>query len=97
MTSSGVLGAGFVLAFPAWLALLTELGGDKQRGTVFAAVSTAQGVGMLLGAVIGTKLYEIGHIAPFIAASILVSLGTLLALIFVRESALKRSAAATQK
>jgi len=91
MVSSGVLGIGFVLAFPAWLALLTELGGEKQRGTVFAAVSTAQGVGALGGAVIGTKLYEAaGHIAPFVAASLLVSLGTLLALIFVRESALKR-------
>lgn len=91
MVASGVLGAGFVLAFPAWLALLTELGGEKQRGTVFAAVSTAQGVGALGGAVIGTKLYEaVSHIAPFVAASILVSLGTLLALIFVRESALSR-------
>ena len=91
MGAAGILGAGFVLAFPAWLALLTELGGEKQRGTVFAAVSTAQGVGMLAGAAIGTKLYEsVGHIAPFVAASLLVSLGTLLALIFVRESALNR-------
>ena len=91
MVSSGVLGVGFVLAFPAWLALLTELGGERQRGTVFAAVSTAQGVGALGGAVIGTKLYEaVGHIAPFVAASVLVSLGTLLALIFVREGTLSR-------
>lgn len=91
MVSSGVLGVGFVLAFPAWLALLTELGGERQRGTVFAAVSTAQGVGALGGAVIGTKLYEaVGHIAPFVAASVLVSLGTLLALVFVREKALSR-------
>ena len=85
MASAGVMGAGFVLAFPAWLALLTELGGEKQRGTVFAAVSTAQGVGALFGVVLGTQLYSlVGHIAPFVAASILVSLGTLLALIFVR-------------
>ena len=48
-------------------------------------------MGALGGAVIGTKLYEAaGHIAPFVAASILVSLGTLLALVFVRESALAR-------
>lgn len=91
MVSAGVLGAGFVLAFPAWLALLTELGGEKQRGTVFAAVSTAQGVGALAGAVLGTKLYEsVGHIAPFVAAACLVTTGTLLALIFVREKALVR-------
>ena len=59
MVSAGVLGAGFVLAFPAWLALLTELGGEKQRGTVFAAVSTAQGVGALAGAVIGTQTLRV--------------------------------------
>jgi len=87
MASAGVMGAGFVLAFPAWLALLTELGGEKQRGTVFAAVSTAQGFGALFGVVLGTQLYaRIGHIAPFVAASILVSVGTALALIFVREN-----------
>lgn len=89
MVASGVLGAGFVLAFPAWLALLTELGGERQRGTVFAAVSTAQGAGLLLGGLIGTQIYgRVGHIAPFVAASVLVSLGTLLALVFVREGAL---------
>jgi len=87
MVSAGIMGAGFVLAFPAWLALLTELGGEKQRGTVFSAVSTAQGVGALFGVVLGTQLYaRAGHIAPFIAASVLVSIGTLLALIFVRGS-----------
>jgi DHA1 family multidrug resistance protein-like MFS transporter len=90
MVSSGVLGVGFVLAFPAWLALLTELGGERQRGTVFAAVSTAQGLGMLLGASAGGYLYSlIGHIAPFVAASVLVSTGTALALIFVRDHRLR--------
>ena len=89
MVASGILGAGFVLAFPAWLALLTSIGGERQRGTVFAAVSTAQGAGLLLGGLVGTQVYgRISHIAPFIAASVLVSAGTLLALIFVREGAL---------
>ena len=90
MISAGVLGVGFVLAFPAWLALLTELGGERQRGTVFAAVSTAQGLGTLIGAVIGSYMYGlIGHIAPFVASAVLVTLGTLLALIFVRENRLR--------
>ncbi len=92
MASAGLLGVGFVLAFPAWLALLTELGGEKRRGTVFAAVSTAQGVGALGGVFIGTQLYDgVGHIAPFVAAAVLVTAGTLLTLVFVREGALKRS------
>lgn len=91
IAAATVMGMGFVVAFPAWLALLTVLGGEHQRGTIFAAVSTAQGLGALVGVLVGTKLYDsVGHIAPFVAAAILVSLGTLLALIFVRESALSR-------
>jgi len=91
IAAATVMGVGFVIAFPAWLALLTVLGGEHQRGTIFAAVSTAQGLGALVGVLVGTKLYDsVGHIAPFVAASLLVSLGTLLALIFVRERALSR-------
>jgi DHA1 family multidrug resistance protein-like MFS transporter len=91
ITAATVMGVGFVVAFPAWLALLTVLGGEHQRGTVFAAVSTAQGMGALVGVLVGTKLYDsVSHIAPFIAASLFVSLGTLLTLIFVRERVLSR-------
>lgn len=93
MASAGVMGAGSVLAFPAWLALLTSLSDERQRGTIFAAVSTAQGVGILVGALLGTHLYDHSHIAPFIAAAALVCLATLLSLIFVREGALRRTAA----
>ena len=70
LAAATVLGIGFMIAFPAWLALLTVLGGEHQRGTIFAAVSTAQGVGALVGALVGTKLYDaVGHIAPFVAAA----------------------------
>ncbi|MBV9848836.1 MAG: MFS transporter [Armatimonadetes bacterium] len=80
-----VMGIGSVLAFPAWLALLTSLCEDRQRGTVFGAVSTAQGVGALVGALAGTALYDVRHLAPFVAAAALVTLGALLALVFVRD------------
>ena len=94
IAAATVMGVGFVIAFPAWLALLTVLGGEHQRGTIFAAVSTAQGLGALVGVLVGTKLYDsVAPIAPFVAASLLVSLGTLLALVFVRESALSRQSA----
>ena len=87
-----VLGVGFVAAFPAWLALLADLGGEERRGTVFAAVSTAQGIGALGGVAVSGVLYDkVGHIAPFVAASILVSLGTLLAFLFVRPQAIQIS------
>ena len=93
LAAATVLGVGFMIAFPAWLALLTVLGGEHQRGTIFAAVSTAQGVGAGVGLAIGTETYSlIGHIAPFVAAAALVSVGTVLVLIFVREGRLAPAA-----
>ena len=90
LAAATVLGIGFMIAFPAWLALLTVLGGEHQRGTIFAAVSTAQGLGALVGVAVGTQTYDaIGHIAPFVAAAGFVTLGTILVLIFVRDSRLR--------
>ena len=84
LAAATVLGIGFMIAFPAWLALLTVLGGEHQRGTIFAAVSTAQGLGALVGVALGTQAYDaIGHIAPFVAAAGFVTLGTALVLVFV--------------
>lgn len=90
LAAATVLGIGFMIAFPAWLALLTVLGGEHQRGTIFAAVSTAQGLGALVGVALGTQAYDaVGHIAPFVAAAGFVTLGTILVLIFVRDSRLR--------
>lgn len=92
VATASLLGIGFVLAFPAWMALLSSLGGDHQRGTIFASVSTAQGVGAGLGVLIGTRLYQhAGHIAPFVVSASLATAGSLLALIFIRDAALRRS------
>ena len=84
--SASVLGFGFVMAFPAWTALLTTLSGEHNRGTILGAVSTAQGTGMLIGWIVGGQLFQhVSHIAPFVAAPVLVTIGCLLALLFVRE------------
>lgn len=80
-----LLGIGFVLAFPAYLALLSEVGGDEARGSVIGAVKTFQGVGMLLGAVVGSPLFTRHPLAPFIGAAILLTAGFVLALVGVRE------------
>jgi len=92
VATASLLGIGFVLAFPAWMALLSSLGGEHQRGTIFASVSTAQGVGAGLGVLIGTRLYEhAGHIVPFVVSASLATAGSLLALVFVRDAALRRN------
>ena len=86
-----LVGVGSVFAFPAWTALLTTLCTDSQRGTIVGAVSTAQGIGILIGFILGPWLAAtLGRMAPFIAAASFVTVATLLSLVYVRECALKR-------
>lgn len=87
-----LLGIGFVMAFPAWMALLTEVCQEGRRGTVTGAVSTAQGVGALLGVLIGSFLYnhasrnpQFNHIAPFMASAALLSLAVALAFLSIHS------------
>jgi MFS family permease len=80
-----LLGIGFVLTFPAYMALLSDIGGKGARGSLIGAVRTAQGVGMLIGAGFASPLYERSTLLPFIIAGVLVTLGFLLSLVSVRE------------
>jgi MFS family permease len=52
-----ILGAGFVLAMPAWLALVSDIAAPRVRGAVIGALGTAQGIGAVIGAILGPKLY----------------------------------------
>lgn len=90
-----VVGVGYILAIPSWMALVSEVGGAR-RGAVMGAVFTAQGVGAMLGAPLGAYLYDrvgirIGsvalpsHITPFIGTAIALTISFLLTLRLFRE------------
>ncbi|MBM3494573.1 MAG: MFS transporter [Armatimonadetes bacterium] len=93
-----LIGAGFVVAFPSWMAHISENCVPSQRGAVMGAVGTAQGAGALLGVPIGGFLYERatisipwlpwlnGHYAPFIACALLLLVGWVLALTTIRDT-----------
>lgn len=88
-----VLGAGigalsFVLTFAAWMAELSEVYPER-RGVVLGAAGTAQGVGSIVGALLGGYLYEhvaltlgaftiSSHKVPFLACAGMLTLGTVL-------------------
>jgi len=93
-----MLGLGFVIAFPAWMALLTTVCKKNQRGTVIGAVSTAQGIGVLCGALIGGRLYDgfsniphVSHISPFYASAILLTLSSVLSFVLLRSESKDKS------
>lgn len=90
-----VVGLGYILAIPAWMALVSEIGG-KRRGAVMGAVFTAQGVGAMLGAPLGAYLYDkvplqIGawtipsHITPFLGTAIALTISFGLTVWFFRD------------
>jgi len=90
-----VIGLGYILAIPAWMALVSEIGGNR-RGAVMGAVFTAQGVGAMLGAPLGAYLYDrvpihIGqwnipsHITPFLGTALALTVSFILTLWFFRD------------
>lgn len=94
-----IVGVGFLLAFPAWMALLTEVVGEEQRGSVLGAAGMAQGFGAILGAVLGGRLYHADgpifgihqHDFPIYAAAASLLLSFVLTMLFVREPARRSS------
>jgi DHA1 family multidrug resistance protein-like MFS transporter len=90
-----IVGLGYILAIPAWMALVSEVGGSR-RGAVMGAVFTAQGGGAMLGAPLGAYLYDkvpirIGqwvipsHITPFLGTALALTLSFILTVWFFRD------------
>ncbi|MGC4042547.1 MAG: MFS transporter [Armatimonas sp.] len=88
-----LLGVGFVMAFPAYMAFVASLAPEAERGGMIGAARMAQGVGAMLGSVLSSPLYTVDthhHFIFYLAASIL-TLGFLLSLIVVKEPEAKVS------
>lgn len=95
------LGIGFVIAMPAWLALVSDMAAPWTRGAVIGALGTAQGIGAVLGTYLGSHLYaNVGinllgiefssHYTPFVVSAISLSLCFFIALRCVREGDCRR-------
>ncbi|MCW5941409.1 MAG: MFS transporter [Fimbriimonadaceae bacterium] len=71
-----LVGLGFLLAIPAWMAIVTDLHPEK-RAANLGAVMAAQGVGAIIGAPLGAFLYEqlqafdrtVGRYSPFLGCA----------------------------
>ncbi len=88
-----LVGFGFLLAIPAWLASVSDIDARK-RGAYIGAVMTAQGVGAIIGAPIGAVLYDqmqpvgvsiglgpdFGRYSPFVGCAVCVLAAWLLSI-----------------
>jgi len=80
--ASIMLGAGYALSSPAWHALVSELAPPGRVGLAMGASQTAEGIGLVLGPLLGGVLWDtFGHRVPFVAAAVLLTIGTMVLLI----------------
>lgn len=87
VTLGSLMGIGFVLAFPAYMAYIADVAGAHERGGMIGAVRMTQGIGALVGTMLSAPLFKIDrhHLTLFIVAGALLTLGFLLSLLYVRE------------
>ena len=83
-----LIGVGFVTAFPSFIAIVTMRCPARLRGSAVGAIGTAQGIGALLGAGIGSQLWDVRtfalgpwmvvrHELPFVGCALLVTMALL--------------------
>lgn len=64
-----LIGVGFVISFPSWMAHISSTCDPRQRGAVMGAFGTAQGLGAMIGAPLGGYFYQHGSFRlPFVPA-----------------------------
>lgn len=96
-----LLGIGFVIAMPAWLALVSDMAAPRMRGAVIGALGTAQGIGAVIGAALGSRLYESvkiafcglsfnPHYSPFVVSAMALTACLALVLVSMREGDTRR-------
>lgn len=81
LLAAGVLlGLSYALTFPAWLALVTEMAPPGRLGLAVGASETAQGLGLVIGPLLGGFLWDAaGPRAPFVASAAAMTAGAVIA------------------
>lgn len=66
------LGAAYAFILPSWNSVLAQSVTAKRRAVMFGVFMTVEGIGMAVGPLVGTELWnQLGPYAPFFAASII--------------------------
>ncbi len=86
LAAGGLLGISYALSASAWLALITELAPPGRMGLAVGASETVQGLGLVLGPLLGGLLWDtIGPKAPFVASAIVMTIGAAVAAASLRS------------
>ena len=74
-----VLVLGHILGTPSWLAVVSQLAPAKNRGGVMGLVATGEGVGAVIGPLLGGWLWDVHHPWIFYGSALLLSAAAALA------------------
>ncbi len=94
--AAAVMGLGFVIGVPAYLAIISERADECRRGEVIGSAGMAQSLAAVIGVLAGNHIYHMassalgplqitGHRAPFVFASVLLTLAAVICLLFVKD------------
>ncbi len=92
--AGAILGVGFALAFPAWMAVVSQASPSSRRGQVMGVVGLAQGVGAIIGTSLGPVIYSSDWLSlprlgvmdrnmPFYLCAMLLSVGSIIAFTWI--------------
>jgi MFS family permease len=82
---AAALALSYVLGAPAWLALVSTLAPKGRRGGMMGAVATADGLGAVLGPLVGGWLWDRHHASIFYGAAAFLSLAAAIALVTLQR------------
>lgn len=82
-----LLGVGFVMAFPAYMAYLSDLADDHERGGLIGSVRMVQGVGAFIGAAGASVLHSLNGDSQvvFYLSGTLLAVGTIMSRLTLKE------------
>lgn len=83
----------YTAAVPAEQAMVADMTGGKQRGIGFGLYTLGLSIGRVLGPLVMGFLYDRFRAGPFLANGVILLLGTVLVLVFLRDPAKKRKVA----
>ena len=78
------LGSGLGISYPAIAALASSSCKPENQATVTGFITASPAMGYIIGPPIAATLYGIGHRMPFIAASVLLAIVTVVAITHLR-------------